>query len=427
MARLLMAVFVALVCGVLLCSYWFWIQVQPKQQLALVVPSPGNVEKMKSLGSPLYQSQEMKSHLESRFFKRRKLLEKSCQKYYRYFHWSRFSKQPTGSKTNVHKRVSLCTTPKVASMFWMRMLATYNGIPDISLNKTVFVKSTLLPQKLYRSTIKYTLVRNPYTRLLSGYVDKIFSVNPYYWKRTGYRSLQVIRYKNRTLPVNTTCGTDITFAEFVDYILYQNDRHILNDKHFVPIHKQCAFCDSGYDYIGKMETFVDDMVYVADALGMMEHNSTREVIIKEGFHGADGIFYRNTRNLFEIRRKGMEECGVTMPQGLRATWKRWQIRGMISMEIPFPTEAKRNDITYTQFYELALKAHSRSDPNMLSKGKQLALREAYGTLTYKAKVKLRTFFDPEFEMFDYDSTPEFVFGEYEKPKFSFFDNKFGWL
>ncbi|XP_067681542.1 carbohydrate sulfotransferase 13-like [Haliotis asinina] len=395
----------------------------PSQKMKSLRPSIYQSQKMKTPRSSLYQSQ--KSRLENRFFKRRELLQKSCQKHYQYFHMSTFRKQTAASKTNVQKRVSICTTPKAATMFWMRMLTAYNRIPDTSLKKSWFVKSTVLPQGLYRSTIKYTFVRNPYTRLLSGYVDKIFSVNPHYWKGTGYHCLKVIRYKNRTLPVNTTCGTDITFAEFVDYILHRNGRHILNDNHFVPIHRQCAFCASGYDYIGKMETFVEDMVYVAEALGMMKHNSTREVVVKEGLHGVDGMFYRNARNLFGVRRKGMEECGVIMDQGLRVTWKRWQIRGMISMEIPFPAEAKRKDITYTQFVELALNAHSRSDPNVLLKGKQMALREAYGTLTYETKVTLRTFFEPEFEMFDYDSTPEFVFGEYKKAKFSFFHNKFG--
>ncbi|XP_046371048.2 uncharacterized protein LOC124145348 [Haliotis rufescens] len=429
MIRQLKCVLVALVCGVLTCSYLFWREDEPSLQMSLSVTPGCNVEKLKSLDSPLYQSQAMKSQLECRFAKRRELLKKSCTKYHRYFLGPRFRIPPHGSKTNVRKRVSLCRIAKVGSMFWMRVLAKYNIFHRSILNTTGFVSSSDLPQRLYMSTKKYAFVRNPYTRLLSGYVDKIFSVNPTFWKNSGYNALKLIRYKNRTVTrpeqeLNATCGTDITFAEYVDFILYQLEGNIPIDNHFVPIHRQCAFCGTEYDYIGKMETFLQDMVYVAGALGVMEHNSTREVVLKEGIHGVDIMFYRNARNLFNGRRKDMEACGVTLSQGVRATWKRWQIRGMISMEIPFPVEANGIGITHTQFYKLGQEAHARSDPNILVQGKHLALREAYGTLTYVAKAKLRTMFHPEFELFDYESTPEFVFGKYEKTKFSFFDHKF---
>ncbi|XP_067681543.1 carbohydrate sulfotransferase 10-like [Haliotis asinina] len=285
-------------------------------------------------------------------------------------------------------------------------------------------RQKLSPQVL--PTRKYIFVRNPYIRLLSGYVDKLFAINPVFWKIIGREILMSTRYRNMPNAFEQTCGDDVAFEEFVSYILESDDRDLQIDGHFAPIHRHCGICEIPYDYIGKMETFLDDMMFFADDMGMLDQNGTKHTLLNEGVRGVNQMFIRNARFVYTHWRHEMEACGVTLHQGLHVTWKRWQIRGMISMEIPFPKEANDVKITCDKFVALATKAHARSSPDILSKGKALALKEAYGSLSHEVKIKLRKYFEPEFVMFDYESNPDFVFGEYENSEniFSFFGDKY---
>ncbi|XP_046567058.1 carbohydrate sulfotransferase 13-like [Haliotis rubra] len=370
----------------------------------------------------------MKISLEHRFAQRRELLQKSCQKNIQYFQMG-FPKIPPDLKVTAKVDSSICPIEKVGSTFWIRMLAVFEK--DLAhksrsnLTTQSATRRKLSPLQIL-STRKYIFVRNPYTRLLSGYVDKFFAVNPAFWKIIGREIVMSTRYRDMPNAVEQTCGDDVRFDEFVSYILDSDDRDLQIDGHFAPIHRHCGICEIQYDYIGKMETLLDDMVYFADDMGMLDLNGTKHTLLNEGVRWVNQMFFRNACSLFTHRRDAMESCGVTLNQGLHVTWKRWQIRGMISMEIPFPDEANDVEITCDKFVALATEANARSNPDILSRGKDLALKEAYGSLSHEVKIKLRKYFEPEFVMFDYESNPDFVFGEYQNSEniFSFFGNKY---
>ncbi|XP_046372892.2 carbohydrate sulfotransferase 8-like [Haliotis rufescens] len=365
----------------------------------------------------------MKAELECRFAQRKDILKRACNK----VGSTDSSRRMILTHPKKHKTSAMCVIQKAGSTYWNYVVAVYRRhtqtmIGEDSHSKIVIgIKQT----KLNTPHTLLTFVRNPYTRLLSGYVDKIFSINPMYWKKVGSKAAETVRGKEISSAGNASCGSDVTFAEFVDFILYSNDNKMDIDRHFNPIHRHCGFCNVDYDYIGKMETFVDDMVFVSDVMGLLKYDKSREAVIHWGLEGVHHMIYSNAFNVFTSRRLQMERCGVTLIEGLRVTWKRWQIRGMISMDLPFPLKADENHVTFERFNELAQKAHNESDPKVLSEGKKRALREAYGSLTYEAKVRLRKLFEPEFQMFEYDPMPDYVYGKYRKDdKFSFFDNKF---
>ncbi|XP_046368723.2 uncharacterized protein LOC124143708 isoform X1 [Haliotis rufescens] len=265
--------------------------------------------------------------------------------------------------------------------------------------------------KLRKSSTMIAFVRNPYTRLFSGYVDKMYCINPSFWKSVGKSVLRVVR-GNASRTGSVRCGHDISFAEFVNYFIYQHDNKQHIDSHFMPISEHCKFCETEYTYIGKIETFRDDMLSVSDAMGMLDYKTTREAILKYGFHGKRETISCWVSLVYD-RRVEIETCGLSFIEGLRALWKTCQIRGMISKEIPFPLQANDTKITFERFNELAQKAYNASEPSILHEGRNRALRQAYGSLTYHAKVKLRKIFERDFEMFDYDPMPDFVFGEYQ--------------
>ncbi|CAG2246286.1 CHST11 [Mytilus edulis] len=113
--------------------------------------------------------------------------------------------------------------------------------------------------------LKVLFVRDPYSRLYSGYIDKLLYPNPHYWNVYGTKIISKYR-KNATIE-SMECGYDVTFAEFVEYVVdtYEYKPRLLED-HFSPIHQHCRPCEIDYKIIGKMETFNDDVNYVFNKL-----------------------------------------------------------------------------------------------------------------------------------------------------------------
>lgn len=359
----------------------------------------------------------MKAQLESRFAQRRKLLKDACSRF-------GYTPSPEKAKTNQPK-YSLCTIEKSGSTFWRHVDDAYKNNADGSKRTRTNNDITIgTGSQLRKSCTMIAFVRNPYTRLFSGYVDKLYCINPLYWKKVGKPALRVVR-GNTSRTGSLRCGHDLSFAEFVNYFIYQHDHKQNIDPHFKPISEHCKFCETEYTYIGKLETFRDDMVFVSDAMGMLDYKTTREVILKYGFRLESAMISSSTHLVFFPRRVEMEQCGVSLIEGLRAHWKTCQIQGMISKEIPFPLQADDTKITFERFNDLAQKAYNASEPSILHEGRNIALRQAYGSLSYHAKVKLRKIFERDFEMFDYDPMPDFVFGEYQNDdNIDFFHNKY---
>ncbi|XP_046333775.2 uncharacterized protein LOC124116473 isoform X2 [Haliotis rufescens] len=365
---------------------------------------------------------EVMNALERRFAGRRKIYDWACAKAGSFLHGVAMptNVKQDGRKTYIQHNVTMCFVEKVGSMFWGRY---FNAFEQSTVgNIQPSVATWKLSEEEYGATLKIAFVRNPYSRLLSGYVDKIFSTNPDYMRIMGRHIIQDIRFKGQKRP-NIQCGIDATFAEFVEYILYQYESKQSINNHFKPIHHRCAFCRMKYDYIGKMETFLEDMMFVSKRIGALKHNRTSDVIRKEGFHGIEEMMYRNSYNIFTSRLKGILDCGVSLREALKLTWRRWKIRGFLETKFEFPFRDDDRDLTSERLHAYAVMARASSDPKTLSKAKKAALREAYSTLTLQTKLKLKSMFEPQFEMFGYEAMPESVFGSFEQSEsdFRFFD------
>lgn len=88
----------------------------------------------------------------------------------------------------------------------------------------------------------FTIVREPVSRLVSAYRDKILKGKP--------QAMQVYRYLRRKPP------QDISLDEFVDFLEHGG---LLGDPHWMP---QARFLPGGFrplDEIGRVETLADDL------------------------------------------------------------------------------------------------------------------------------------------------------------------------
>lgn len=102
------------------------------------------------------------------------------------------------------------------------------------------------------SLYKFTFVRNPLTRVLSCYLEKIEN-----------RSWEGNRFKQYF----TDQSEKPTFEEFVDFLdsggLYKN-------KHWAPQTSLLALPVEEYDHIGKLESYEEDFLHIADHLVLDE-------------------------------------------------------------------------------------------------------------------------------------------------------------
>ena len=112
---------------------------------------------------------------------------------------------------------------------------------------------------------KFTIVRNPWDRLTSAYLNKF--VKPVDIEQSSSPGKQVVEeyYRDRGLAVDYVTG--ITFKQFIEYLMSRENTEI--DGHWQP---QSMFINNNqFDYIGRIETLDTDFKAIAEHLGVTKN------------------------------------------------------------------------------------------------------------------------------------------------------------
>ncbi|WAR20203.1 CHSTE-like protein [Mya arenaria] len=189
---------------------------------------------------------------------------------------------------NNKKRIIFGALPKVANTNFRRIFLGIAGIVpkekvfnisgyevyNIHASKLNFLDQA--PKKDRRRLLdkykKFTFVRDPLSRLLSGYRNKFFHPNSvnreefYNFVKTYYK-LHHERKTMRKMRTNFIKGP-ITFKEFVTYILDCFETNDYVNEHFVPAYLLIQPCRVKYDYIGKFETIHTDTQHIFTELNI---------------------------------------------------------------------------------------------------------------------------------------------------------------
>lgn len=125
---------------------------------------------------------------------------------------------------------------------------------------TPFIKPFQLGQVLFdrmvadRDVTIFTFVKNPFSRLLSAYLDKV--------KRKLPESAAIFAAAGKNFV------EDIDFPEFVRLLRGQMEAGRPVDKHFRPQHVQCGSGRIRLDFVGHVENFADDFRYITEHVGL---------------------------------------------------------------------------------------------------------------------------------------------------------------
>ncbi|XP_077389283.1 carbohydrate sulfotransferase 14 [Festucalex cinctus] len=177
---------------------------------------------------------------------------------------------------NDEYRFLYCYVPKVACSNWKRVLKVLGGaLESVDVNikmdhqSDLTFLSSLKPEGIryrLRHYFKFMFVREPMARLLSAYRNKFGEIESYQRK---YGADIVRRYRKGKS--SRAAGDDVTFAEFVRYLL-DEDAERMNE-HWMPVYNLCQPCALRYDFVGSYEHLERDAEFVLRRVGAPPHVS----------------------------------------------------------------------------------------------------------------------------------------------------------
>lgn len=170
-----------------------------------------------------------------------------------------------------------CEMPKVGSTNWKRVLMKltnpkYKDVDLMNIQKVRRFQENNLKKlqmdfepeerrKMLEKYYKFTFVRNPFERLLSGYKDKGY--RPY------FPELSDKVYKGNTSKIVNFEARDLEgFEKFLDYLIDRGpdvglDGHFgVRVRHWTRYYDICHFCAIKYDFVGKIEDVAEDAEYI---------------------------------------------------------------------------------------------------------------------------------------------------------------------
>ncbi|XP_046546270.1 carbohydrate sulfotransferase 9-like isoform X2 [Haliotis rubra] len=326
-----------------------------------------------------------------------------------------------------------CAVPKAGSTFWRRVFVaakrrksglsspylysysdfiTNNYALDIKLTKSNRKKDL---QKTLKSTFKFLFTRDPYHRLFSTYIDKMFAPNSVFWEYTAKRAIKKVRTDGRFY---TGCGADIKFVELVRYL---NTLHPNNyNEHLIPTTGKCDVCSVDYDVIGKMETFTNDAMYILNRTGLLGKQIVFYDMRTE--HEVDYIIDAVVRGfrLKHVKRSAWINC-VSSHAGYQRIWRQLQIAGLIDKTRQYPlTSLGSETISVTEYINMALEAYRLSSPLSILNKKEAYL-QAYSQLSLRDLEAIREKYLDDFYTFGYPDRPPELFHRASIPQQNMFD------
>ncbi|VDI70971.1 chondroitin 4-sulfotransferase 11 [Mytilus galloprovincialis] len=304
-----------------------------------------------------------------------------------------------------------CQIQKAASTFWKRIIFNQTtpgtrGLPSI-INLGV-------AEDKFKHYFKFLFVRDPYNRLFSGYIDKLFNPNVMYWKAVG------IPAKRLSNPeAKRSCGHDVTFSEFINYIIALEKTPDRRDRHFFSMYEHCAPCEHKIDYIGKMETFRNDSKFILDTL-KMDNNNIRNQFEYMLSNSSINEIINIANRLFQFKTKILK-C-MTMYDAVLRIWRQLQMKGILSRQIVIPFKPDTVvKLTKSKFIKTVLEAYKSSKSDVSKKNnKQDAFSEAYSTVPRQTLMRLKQVVENDCVLFGYETEPKRVFNAQSFVKSNFF-------
>ncbi|XP_046376790.1 carbohydrate sulfotransferase 11-like [Haliotis rufescens] len=180
-------------------------------------------------------------------------------------------------------KVLYCQVPKVACTNWRRVLLVLSG--KVNVTDPMLIKAGDVHKKYdkhltylsdlsmkeadnaLRNYYKFFFVREPFERLLSAYRNKFqgqSNTSKFFHSRYGKDIIK--NYRKHASANSLAQGNDVSFFEFVQYIVDKKRKEALNE-HWCQFFELCLPCLIKYNFIGKYHQLENDSKHVLDSIG----------------------------------------------------------------------------------------------------------------------------------------------------------------
>lgn len=182
--------------------------------------------------------------------------------------------------------------PKVASSTFRDFLYRY---PETEAKLDTFITTTSLEKLIYthpkfNSYFKYTFVRNPWSRVVSCYRDKILNAHPQH-------KVHIIKQYEGLYP-------NMPFSDFVDWLCASEGKDDNADRHWISQYKLISDSKGKLlcDFIGKYENLEKDTAKIMEKL-QLPYSNLPKTNAKPTEKSYQKYYNLRTKKLIEKRYK----------------------------------------------------------------------------------------------------------------------------
>ena len=307
---------------------------------------------------------------------------------------------------------SYCRMPKAGSTFWVQVFMILKKGPSEASSLFGKFRHFLkiaddAPENLdltmkQRQQSRFIFVaRDPYSRLFSAFVDRVFLP-------TQYNEVKAIINLMRNNPKNTiSCSYDLTFEELLtSIIMYVNSGRPLN-MHWAPMYSLCDPCGVEIVALVKMESFSEDVEFALKEIGAPAE--TLEAI-KDGLHKhrIEWTIPGSVKGIIESSKSPLNCLNPT--EVARRMWVSFQIQGYIDEKNKFPfdiidtVEKAANHSFLTNVILDVIKEYPLS-PEERKQQRRRALVNAYAGIDENIMLQIKNIFNQDFILYDYPLEP----------------------
>lgn len=311
-------------------------------------------------------------------------------------------------------KLVVCKVPKIGSTFWARVFAALEGettarrafqLDRYQVHDGKYEIGFVFAKEAQKRGSKICVAaRNPYTRLFSAYLDKIYllSVLNQQFGRQLKKGLENVG--------KGKCGFAVSFQEFLDILLNSAAEDIFDD-HYSPVTRLCNPCDLNPDYVIKQETMTTDAEFILDEL-KKARNTSHVAEIKDSIRNTDvQIELRQLIKTVMIDRKKFRVECPQLSLLMQKVWKALQLQGIIHEESDYPgkevtslqqSKQFEKDITSIIMRELEQKPVSLKQ--MLFQ-RHNSVVDAYRGIHRYTIGRIKLLYKLDFVLFGYDPEP----------------------
>ncbi|XP_053380045.1 carbohydrate sulfotransferase 11-like [Mercenaria mercenaria] len=306
---------------------------------------------------------------------------------------------------------SYCKVPKSGSTFWTQVFGILKFGVKVSdkwfSKKRSSVHGSMRPfvvnffSNSRRNSLSVLVSRDPFSRLYSAYIDKSYLL-------LNFATNVHIRRLKPTVH-DRLCSVDVTFQEFLNFIILTSRQKRRLDRHWAPVYSLCRPCDvNAYIYV-KQESFSKDTELALQVFGVeiSKLDTIKSALydhkIETTVPGVIETVYNKTQH--SKLRSCVDGRNIAM-----RLWTSFKIQGYLKETLQFPSqmfknEKRYNNVTYVPQVILdSINRHKMTSLEMKNQ-RHKAVAEPYSEIKEKTIDGIREVYKVDFEMFGYSTDP----------------------